>query len=188
VRLPAEVDIIAVNTMVKHELGTSAYKQRTQECATAVQAIQRRYPEVKSLRDASSALLESMNDAIPSVPMRRAWHVVTEDERVERFIVASADGDLREMGELFVASHRSLQKDYEVSCDELDFLVDVALGIPGVFGARMTGGGFGGCTVNLVRPEVSTLFSGSISKAYKDRFGIDPQIYMCKPSEGAGEV
>jgi len=188
VSLPAEAAIIAVNTMVKHELGSSAYKQRVEECAAAVEAIRRRYPEVRSLRDVSSAQLETVTDEIPAVPRRRAWHVVTEDERVENFMAAGAAGDLREMGELFVGSHRSLQRDYEVSCDELDFLVDEALGISGVFGARMTGGGFGGCTVNLVRPEAVPIFRSAIAKAYKDRWGLDPQIYTCQPSAGAGEV
>ena len=92
------------------------------------------------------------------------------------------------MGELFVASHRSLQHDYEVSCEELDFLVDTALGLPGVYGARMTGGGFGGCTVNLVRPESVAEFSARITGAYKARFGITPSVYPCRPSAGAGEV
>jgi galactokinase len=186
--LPSGVAIVAVNTMVKHELGTSAYKQRVAECAAAVEAIQRRYLDVKSLRDVSSEQLESVAGEIPPVPLRRALHVVTEDERVEKFIAASAAGNLREMGDLFVASHRSLQKDYEVSCEELDALVDTALGIPGVFGARMTGGGFGGCTVNLVLPEAAPVFQNAITRAYKSRFGIDPQVYVCKPSEGAGEV
>jgi galactokinase len=92
------------------------------------------------------------------------------------------------MGQLFVASHRSLQHDYEVSCEELDFLVDTALGVPGVFGARMTGGGFGGCTVNLVAPEAVAAFEAGVREAYQARFGIVPQIYRCTPSAGACEV
>ena len=92
------------------------------------------------------------------------------------------------MGELFVDSHRSLQHDYEVSCEELDFLVDTALGIDGVYGARMTGGGFGGCTVNLMQPAAVPRFREEISRAYSGRFGVVPGIYPCKPSAGAGEV
>jgi galactokinase len=92
------------------------------------------------------------------------------------------------MGALFVESHRSLQHDYEVSADELDFLVDVAIGIPGVYGARMTGGGFGGCTVNLVRPDAAERFQREIRSRYKERFNIDPAIYPCRPSQGAGKL
>ena len=103
-----------------------------------------------------------------------------------QFVEAAAAGDLARMGELFVASHRSLQHDYEVSCEELDFLVDAALAIDGVWGARMTGGGFGGCTVNLMR--AGTDFRARITEAYRERFGVVPQIYDVKPSAGAGEV
>jgi len=96
--------------------------------------------------------------------------------------------DLDRMGALFVESHRSLQHDYEVSADELDFLVDVAIGIPGVYGARMTGGGFGGCTVNLVRPDAAERFQREIRSRYKERFNIDPAIYPCRTSQGAGKL
>jgi galactokinase len=114
--------------------------------------------------------------------------VTGEDERVEAFVAASRAGDLEKMGKLLVASHRSLQKDYEVSCDELDFLVDTASGFPGVYGARMTGGGFGGCTVNMVRSDAVLRFQAAISDAYQKRFGLTPDIYPCRPSAGAGEV
>jgi galactokinase len=92
------------------------------------------------------------------------------------------------MGKLMVESHRSLQHDYEVSCAELDFLVDAALAIDGVYGSRMTGGGFGGCTVTLLRVEAAAGFRASIAQAYQKQFGVTPRIYSCEPSEGAGEV
>lgn len=92
------------------------------------------------------------------------------------------------MGKLLLASHRSLQHDYEVSCEELDFLVDTAMSLPGVYGARMTGGGFGGCTVNMVHPEDALDFQAAISHAYQSRFNLTPDIYPCRPSAGAGEV
>jgi galactokinase len=114
--------------------------------------------------------------------------VVTEDERVVKFTAASADGNLLEMGRLFLASHRSLQHDYEVSCEELDFLVDTAAGFTGVYGSRMTGGGFGGCTVNLVSPERVDAFRLHITEAYKRRYSIQPTIYDCVPADGAGEI
>ncbi len=180
VTLPAGIEILAVNTMVKHELGQSAYAQRVQECAAAAQAA-----GVESLRDAT---LADLTAAVPLVPRKRARHIVTENARVEDFIAACRRGDLRAMGELFVASHRSLQSDYEVSCAKLDFLVDAALAIPGVLGARMTGGGFGGCTVNLLRPDAVADFEARITTAYRARFGLTPHIYPCHPAPGASEI
>jgi galactokinase len=184
VHLPEGLEILAVNTMVKHELGQSAYRNRVRECAEAVAAI----GSVESLRDVDVPMFEAAAGRIEPLARRRARHVVTEDARVEAFMIASNAGDLKAMGELFVASHRSLQHDYEVSCEELDFLVDTAIAVPGVFGARMTGGGFGGCTVNLVAPEAVAAFEAAIREAYRARFGIVPQIYRCKPSAGACEI
>jgi galactokinase len=114
--------------------------------------------------------------------------VVCEDERVVRFTSACEAGNLLEMGRLFLASHRSLQNDYEVSAEELDFLVDTASDFSGVYGARMTGGGFGGCTVNLVSPDRVEAFRTHITAAYQRRYDITPQIYDCVPAAGAGEV
>ncbi len=185
VRLPDNVAIIAVNSMVKHELGSSAYRERVAECAEAVQFIRASHPEVKTLRDAT---LEMLDASMGDIVLRRARHVVSEDNRVLEFAEASKAGDLKRMGELFVASHRSLQHDYEVSCAELDFLVDTALTLPGVYGARMTGGGFGGCTVNLVDPARVRAFEEQIAARYKEQFGIDPKVFECRPSAGAGPV
>jgi galactokinase len=188
VALPPEAEFVAVNTMVKHELGSSAYRNRVAECAAAVAVIRAKHPQVESLRDVSSEMLACFEGLMEPVPMQRARHVTGEDERVEAFVAASRAGDLEKMGKLLVASHRSLQKDYEVSCDELDFLVDTASGLPGVYGARMTGGGFGGCTVNMVRSDAVLRFQAAISDAYQKRFGLTPDIYPCRPSAGAGEV
>jgi galactokinase len=143
---------------------------------------------VSSLRDVTPALLEKAEACLPHLTGRRARHVVTENERVTMFVHASGRGDLDRMGQLMVESHLSLQHDYEVSCAELDFLVDTAIGIDGVLGARMTGGGFGGCTVNLLRCGAGENFRQEISTAYLDRFGITPQIVECHPSGGAGEA
>ncbi len=180
VRLPGGIAFMAVNTMVKHALAGSAYKERVAECAEAAARMQ-----VASLRDATPEQVESAG--LPDPVLRRARHVVTEDGRVERFIQAAARGDLAAMGKLLVESHRSLQHDYEVSCPELDFLVDAALGIPGVIGSRMTGGGFGGCTVTMLRPDAAVRFQTEIGRAYQKQFGVAPQIYECQPSTGAGE-
>jgi len=188
VSLPPNVEIFAVNSMVKHHLAQSAYKERTEECAAAVQSIQARYPQVQSLRDVDARMLAEVFDHLPDKPARRARHVVGENERVKQFVAACESGDLRKMGDLFFASHRSLRLDYEVSCEELDFLVDSAQAIDGVYGARMTGGGFGGCTVNLVDPVSEEKFQSEIVKRYRQRFSITPQVYRCRPSAGASEV
>jgi galactokinase len=161
--LPAGVEIVAVNTMVKHELGSSAYRDRVRECGEAVAVIQRHRPEVASLRD-----------------VRRA--------EVEAFLEASRRGDVAELGRLFIASHRSLRHDYEVSCEELDFLVDTAIGLDGVYGARMTGGGFGGCTVNLIRADAVERVEGILTQKYRERYGIEPRHYRSKPAAGASKI
>ncbi len=186
VGIPDGVEIYAVNSMVKHELSGSAYRDRVDECATAADALSRVFPEVKTLRDATPAQLGQVK--MPAVIARRARHVISEDLRVDLWMHAASRGDLPRMGELFVESHRSLQHDYEVSAAELDFLVDAAIGIEGVFGARMTGGGFGGCTVNLVRPDAAERFEREIQAAYQERFNIVPAVYRCVPSRGAGEL
>jgi galactokinase len=181
VRLPDGIEFLAVNTMVKHELTGSAYRQRTEECAEAARLL-----GVQSLRDARLDQLDKVQ--LPPVVAKRARHVISEDDRVEQFVDAAKRGDVQRMGQLFVASHRSLQYDYEVSCEELDFLVDQALAIEGVYGARMTGGGFGGCTVNMMRPEAAEGFRTSIASAYEAKFQVTPQMYPVRPSAGAGAV
>ena len=120
--------------------------------------------------------------------MRRARHVISENKRVELFVGAAERGDVERMGELFVESHRSMQHDYEITCDEVDFLVDTAIGITGCHGARMTGGGFGGCTVNLIQPEAKQRFIEEVTARYNERFGINPAVFRCIPSEGAAEI
>jgi galactokinase len=186
VTLPEDIEIVAVNSMVKHELGTSAYRERVKECAEAMEAIRELHPEVSSLRDATEEMVE--RSPMPKVAMRRARHIVSENRRVELFVAAAARHDAERMGELFLESHRSMQHDYEITCEEVDFLVDAAAGIPGCYGARMTGGGFGGCTVNLLRPDAVGAFEDSIVARYRERFGIQPAIIRCEPSEGASEL
>ena len=175
VKLPGDVAVVAVNSTVKHELAQSAYRQRVAECADAVR-------EIGSLRDATPDSLQLIHDPIVR---RRARHVVTENQRVVDFVAAIRKADLPEMGRLLVASHRSLQNDYQVSCQELDFLVDTALTIPGTFGARMIGGGFGGCTVNLIHTTALEHFTSALGKAYCAKFGIEPAFYPVRPSPGA---
>jgi len=169
-----ELEIWAVNSMVKHALGNSAYKERVAECAQAAKAM-----HVASLRDAT---LDQLNAAhLPDLIYRRAKHVLTENDRVQAFVTAS----LPRRGELFYESHNSMRDDYEISCPEIDFLVETASHIEGCYGARMTGGGFGGCTVNLLKPEAVPAFEQAIAEAYESKFHLTPNFIRCRPSKGA---
>jgi galactokinase len=188
VELPRTVQIIAVNSLVKHELGTSAYRHRVAECREAVEVVQRTHPEVQSLRDVTPEMFEQVKDAMPEVPRRRARHVISDSQRVLQLGDAARAHDLIAMGKLFLASHRSMKEDYEITCPEIDFLVEKAIELPGVYGARMTGGGFGGCTVNLVAPESLEQFRNELAAAYQERFGIQPVFYDCQPAVGAGRI
>jgi len=188
VRVPPGITFVAVNTMVKHALAGSAYQDRVAECTAAVVIIRRENPQVESLRDVSLEMFAHVESLLPKVVANRARHVVTEIHRVGEFVAASERGDLRGMGELMVKSHRSLQIDYEVSCAELDFLVDRALEIEGVFGARMTGGGFGGCMVAMVDRDAMAGFRSEIAADYQHSYQLTPAIYECAPSAGAEEV
>jgi len=152
-----------------------------------VEILKTQYPAIESLRDVTPDMFAPAAQLLPDVVMRRARHIVTEDVRVNRFVESSQAGDLTAMGRLLVESHRSLQYDYEVSCEELDFLAEAALAIGGVYGSRMTGGGFGGCTVTMLKAGAEAFFGERISSAYQGRFGAVPKIYNCKPSAGAAE-
>ncbi len=174
VPLPDNVAILAVNSMVKHELGQSAYRTRVAECQEACRRI-----GVTSLRDATQEQAK---------PHKRARHIVTENQRVLDFVKAASESNLNRMGQLFLESHASMRDDYEISCEEIDFLVDTAMHIPGCYGARMTGGGFGGCTVNLVAPEYVSEFTKVIREHYRNAYQIDPQIIPCIPSAGASKI
>jgi galactokinase len=185
VHLPSNVAVLVVNSMVKHELGTSAYRLRVAECQEAVSAIRRLSPKVESLRDVTPEYLAKIQDEIPPISLRRARHVATDNARVLQFAAAARRGEVHEMGRLFVASHRSAKCDYEISCEEIDFLVDAAVALDGVYGARMTGGGFGGCTVNLVAPECAAQFKQNLSDAYQKSFSLQPLFYECVPASGA---
>jgi galactokinase len=183
VHLPGNVSIVVVNSMVKHELGSSAYRERVAQCQEALS----HFPGKVALRDVTLGELERAAAEIPEIPLARARHNVLENWRVRQFHEASEVGDLAKMGQLFVESHRSLQHDYEVSCEELDFLVDTALTLPGVYGARMTGGGFGGCTVNLVEKGAEAAFESGIRARYRERWGLDPMVIVTTPASGARE-
>lgn len=183
VQLPDELVMVAVNSMVKHSLGQTAYRERVAECRQAAEIL-----GVSSLRDVTPANVDAAKSKLPENVYRRARHVTSENNRVEQFAAASSAGDRETMGSLLLASHESLRRDYEVSCEELDYLVETAMGIDGVYGARMIGGGFGGCTLNILKPETLDYFERTMAERYQEKFGLRPELYPCTPASGAGSL
>ena len=173
------------DTKVKHELAASAYNRRREECEQGVDLLAGHLGEIRSLRDVSVADFEAHEDALPDPVRRRCRHVVTENERVLAAVEAIRTRNFSEAGRLMYLSHESLRDDYEVSSPELDILVDAALRLPGVLGARMTGGGFGGCTINLIETSYYPEFRKMIASIFKKRVGHLPAISGVEPSDGA---
>lgn len=186
--LPDNVRLIICNTMVKHALASSAYNERRAQCEEGVQVLSQFYPEVRALRDVSIKQLEQHRSELPEVVYRRCRHVVTENARVIEAGEALERHDLERFGKLMADSHASLRDDYEVSADELDLMVELAEKIDGVYGARMTGGGFGGSTVNLVRKEKADEFRARIAEEYEQVTKLKPEIYIAQAGNGAEEV
>ncbi|MEZ0313638.1 MAG: galactokinase [Myxococcota bacterium] len=186
VPLPGDIKVMVVNSMVKHELASSAYNERRAQCEEGVRLLREFHPRVAALRDASEQMLAEV--ALPPVVSRRCRHVVRENARVTAAADAFSRGDLAMVGALMWTSHASLRDDYEVSCRELDVLVELAREAPGVLGSRMTGGGFGGCTVSLVDAAKADAFAAAMSRGYVAAGYTMPEIYACVPSRGAHEV
>jgi galactokinase len=186
--LPADVKMVVCDTMVKHELAGSEYNVRRAECEEGVRLLALELPEVRSLRDVTMSTLERFRHKLPEVTYKRCRHVVSENSRVVEAAEELEQGDLYTFGELMRVSHRSLRDDYEVSCEELDLMTDLANQANGVYGARMTGGGFGGCTVNLVQASRVDSFKETVAKGYADATGREPEIYVCSPAQGAERV
>jgi galactokinase len=170
---------------VKHALVASEYNLRRRQCAAGVEVLRARYPGIRALRDASLEGLEACRAELDEVVYRRCRHVVTENARVLESKAALGKGDLRRFGELMDASHASLRDDYEVSCEEVDLLVDLARRRPGVLGARITGGGFGGCTVNLVQRGAVDSLREEVLGEYRRRTGIGARLYLSDAADGA---
>ncbi|HET9594785.1 MAG TPA: galactokinase [Anaeromyxobacteraceae bacterium] len=170
---------------VKHALVASEYNRRRAECGAGVEALRARFPEVRALRDATPEQLAACAGAMSPEVARRCRHVVTEDGRVLASVEALRRGDLPRFGALMNASHDSLRDDYEVSCREVDLLVDLARAVAGVLGARITGGGFGGCTVNLLSRAAVDPFRREALAEYQRRTGIAPRLWVSAAAEGA---
>lgn len=179
---------VAVDTGVKHSLASSEYNKRREECEEGVELLKKHLPQIKALRDVSIDELEKYKSSLSDVIYRRCRHVITENDRTLRAAEFFKRHELPEAGQLMYESHRSLREDYQVSCAELDALVEIASTIDGVDGARMTGGGFGGCTVNLVRKDAFEDFAEAIKKGYASKFNKEPEIYKFHAADGASEV
>jgi galactokinase len=185
VPIPDDVRLLILDSAVPRTLAGSAYNQRRAECESALRTLQAVEPRLRALRDVTPGLLTAQGWRLGDTQLRRARHVVTENQRVLDSVVALRRGDVDTFGWLMAQSHASLRDDYEVSGPELDTLVDMALGTPGVFGARLTGAGFGGCAVALVSAEHAIDAAAAIAEHYREATGRSGSASVCTPSQGA---
>jgi galactokinase len=188
VPLPPGLAVIACDTASPRRLEASQYNARRADCDEAVRILSLREPSVRSLRDVDVALLARHRGLLPERIGRRCDHVVSENARVDATVAALEAGELDAVRRLFAASHASLRDLYEVSSPELDTLVEIAMGVPGVVAARMTGGGFGGCTVNLVHEVAVEAFREAVLREYPRRTGLQPKVHVTRAVDGAGPM
>lgn len=183
--IPADVALVIANTMVKHAVTGDEYTTRRAEVEEAAAVIARHRPEVKFLRDATLDDLKRWGGEMLPEALKRARHVISENLRTVAAAEALERGDRKELGRLMAEAHWSYSRDFEASCVEADAMVELAQDLPGLIGARLTGGGFGGCTVNLVEAAHAAEFAAQLGKRYEARIGIKAEIYLCHASEGA---
>jgi len=188
VPVPSDLAIVVCDSGVSHALADGAYNERRAACEEAVRILGRGRPEIRALRDVGEDELERRRGELSEVVWRRCRHVVRENARVVDAVRALDTGDRNRLGALLRASHESLRSDYEVSCVELDLLVEAASGRDGVVGSRLMGGGFGGSTINLVRPDAVPEVEGELRDAYRKRCGRDLGVHVCRVGDGAGRV
>lgn len=184
---PKGYKLVLVNSCVKHELVGSPYNDRRLSCERVAAAINKLHPEVKSLRDADWAMLDEVKGTISEEDAKRAKYVIGEKERVLKVCDALEKGDYETVGQMMYATHEGLSKDYEVSCEELDYLNDLAKEV-GVTGSRIMGGGFGGCTINLVPEELYDTFVKEVKTKYRAKFGKDPVIIDVVIGDGSRKL
>ncbi|MDE2700340.1 MAG: galactokinase [Gemmatimonadota bacterium] len=184
-----DVQIVICNSGVTRGLTDSAYNDRRSACESGVSLLaQAMEANIRALRAVSMEMLDVYGDALSETILKRCRHVITENERTQRAVALLKKGDLSGFGQLMVASHESLRDDYEVSGKELNLLVEIALNISGVLGARMTGAGFGGCTVNIVERDAVPALTDAINERYPGKTGLTPEIYVCSAVNGAERV
>ncbi len=188
VPLPEDVAIMVADSGLRRELASSEYNVRRAQCEEAVAILRQHRPDVRALRDVTPDDLEQLRDQLPAVIYRRARHVVTDNARVLRAAEALRRGDVATVGELMHACHVSLRDDYEVSSPELNALVEAALAVEGCYGARLTGGGFGGCIAALVDEDSVRDFEWYVSQRYEAAFHYRPRTYICQPADGASVI
>ena len=187
VKLP-DAKIVITNSKVKHSLVGSAYNDRRNECEAALKDLQK-VTDIQTLGDLTEEEFEAHKEAIQDPVCRvRAKHAVYENQRTIKAVNALKENNIEEFGRLMNASHVSLRDDYEVSCEEIDILVDLAWKIPGVIGSRITGGGFGGCTVSIVKNDAVDTFIDTIGKQYKEKVGHEAEFYVVEIGDGAGKL
>ena len=190
VNIPTNLDkyrIVIVSSEVKRELASSAYNERRAQCEEGVALFRQYDPAIGSLRDVTPDLFDAYGDQLSDVVYRRCRHVITENARVLDASAALSADELAQFARLMTASHNSLRDDFEVSCDELDWLVDIANDTEGVLGSRMTGAGFGGCTVTLIHMDAIEKLRANLS-SYTDRFGLNPEMFVLQGNLEAGSV
>jgi galactokinase len=188
VPIPDGTSLVICDSGAPRALADSAYNARRAECARAVAVLRELDPSITALRDVTPIILEAGRKRLGDVEFRRARHVVTEDQRVLDTVAALSSSDLDAVGEAFAASHRSLRDDFEVSSAPLDALVEIATAVDGVIGSRLTGAGFGGCTINLVREGAADALREAIERDYPALTGLVPRVYGVRAADGAGRV
>jgi galactokinase len=186
--LPDDTALAICNTMIKHSNAKGEYNQRRAECEAGVRGLSKYLPNIRALRDVTPEDLAAYGHELPEVVLRRCRHVVSENARVLQAAATLELGDLAGFGKLMLESHRSLRDDFEVSCLELDLMVELAERAEGVYGTRMTGGGFGGCTIALVKDGFVDTFKQTVSEGYESSIGCKPEIYICSAADGVGRV
>lgn len=183
-----DAKIVIANSKVKHSLVDGKYNERREECAKALQELQT-VCDIQTLGDLDEATFEANKNVVKDAErQKRAKHAVAENQRTIKAVAALKENDLKQFGELMNQSHISLRDDYKVSCEEIDILVEEAWKIPGVIGSRITGGGFGGCTVSIVKNEAVDSFMEQVGRGYKEKTGIDAEFYVVDIGAGAGRV
>lgn len=183
-----DYQLVLMDSCVKHTLASSEYNTRRQECETGVALLKKYYPAVRSLRDVTPEMLEKHVDLFTQKVYNRCMYVVEENLRVQAASLDLKNDDLTSFGEKMYLTHDGLSRLYEVSCVELDFLVDQAKAMDGVLGSRMMGGGFGGCTINIVSKKATEEFISKTSEAYQKRFGVKPLSYVVSITDGTAII
>lgn len=186
---PKGYKLVLLDSVVKHELASSAYNDRRKSCENVVAALQNKYPDkkIETLRDADWDMLHSVKDNVSEEDMKRATFVLGEKDRVLAVCDALNNGDYETVGKKMYETHEGLSKEYEVSCEEIDFLVDIAKS-HGVTGCRIMGGGFGGCTINLVKEELYDSFVNDAKEKYNEKYGRQPKVYDVVIKDGSHKV